>query len=110
MDRRTFVKMSSVATLSAIGTWTGISKAWAGFSSPSGNEPLGQDDPSDGMDMETRRLGTLEVSAIGLGCLPMVGYYGGHYDKRDMIALNMQSGRSNTMSELTCSNPWMHKH
>ena len=87
MDRRTFVKMSSVATLSAIGTWTGISKAWAGFSSPSGNEPLGQDDPSDGMDMETRRLGTLEVSAIGLGCLPMVGYYGGHYDKRDMIAL-----------------------
>lgn len=34
-----------------------------------------------------RRLGALEVSAIGLGCLPMVGYYGGTYEKKDMIAL-----------------------
>ena len=37
--------------------------------------------------MPSRRLGTLEVSAIGLGCLPMVGYYGGKYEKKDMIAL-----------------------
>ena len=37
--------------------------------------------------MERRRLGGLEVSAIGLGCLPMVGYYGGKYEKKDMIAL-----------------------
>ena len=37
--------------------------------------------------MEHRTLGTLDVSAIGLGCLPMVGYYGGRYDKKDMIAL-----------------------
>ncbi len=36
---------------------------------------------------EKRRLGSLEVSAIGLGCLPMVGYYGGKYRKEDMIAL-----------------------
>lgn len=34
-----------------------------------------------------RRLGSLQVSAIGLGCLPMVGYYGGTYAKQDMIAL-----------------------
>lgn len=34
-----------------------------------------------------RRLGSLQVSAIGLGCLPMVGYYGGTYDKKDMVAL-----------------------
>lgn len=34
-----------------------------------------------------RRLGPLQVSAIGLGCLPMVGYYGGTYAKKDMIAL-----------------------
>lgn len=34
-----------------------------------------------------RCLGKLEVSAIGLGCLPMVGYYGGHYEKADMIDL-----------------------
>ena len=29
--------------------------------------------------MEYRKLGGLDVSAIGLGCLPMVGYYGGKY-------------------------------
>ena len=34
-----------------------------------------------GMRMEHRRLGSLEVSAIGLGCLPMVGYYGGSFAK-----------------------------
>lgn len=34
-----------------------------------------------------RRLGSLQVSAIGLDCLPMVGYYGGTYAKKDMIAL-----------------------
>lgn len=37
--------------------------------------------------MEYRKLGGLDVSAIGLECLPMVGYYGGKYDKKDMIAL-----------------------
>lgn len=37
--------------------------------------------------MEYRNLGGLDVSAIGLGCLPMVGYYGGKYEKKDMIAL-----------------------
>ena len=40
-----------------------------------------------GDTMEYRKLGGLDVSAIGLGCLPMVGYYGGKYDKKDMIAL-----------------------
>lgn len=34
-----------------------------------------------------RKLGSLEVSAIGLGCLPMVGYYGGKYDPHKMIEL-----------------------
>lgn len=37
--------------------------------------------------MPQRMLGSLDVSAIGLGCLPMVGYYGGTYAKKDMIAL-----------------------
>ena len=40
-----------------------------------------------GKQLEHRKLGSLEVSAIGLGCLPMVGYYGGKYEKKDMIAL-----------------------
>jgi aryl-alcohol dehydrogenase-like predicted oxidoreductase len=34
-----------------------------------------------------RRLGSLEVSALGLGCLPMVGFYGRHTEKKDMVAL-----------------------
>jgi len=38
------------------------------------------------IDMNKRKLGTLEVSRIGLGCLPMVGYYGnGIRDKKAMI-------------------------
>ncbi|WP_374462992.1 aldo/keto reductase [Chryseobacterium sp.] len=38
------------------------------------------------IDMKKRKLGTLEVSEIGLGCLPMVGYYGnGMRDKKTMI-------------------------
>lgn len=35
-----------------------------------------------------RKLGTLEVSSIGLGCLPMVGYYGnGVREKKAMVEL-----------------------
>jgi len=38
--------------------------------------------------MNTRRLGTLEVSTLGLGCLPMVGYYGGGpRDRKAMVSL-----------------------
>ncbi len=38
-------------------------------------------------DKYYRHLTGLGVSPIGLGCLPMVGYYGGKYDKNEMIAL-----------------------
>lgn len=38
-------------------------------------------------DFEHRNLGGMDVSAIGLGCLPMVGYYGGKYEKKDMVSL-----------------------
>ena len=38
--------------------------------------------------MGTRRLGSLEVSSMGLGCLPMVGYYGGGpRDRKAMVSL-----------------------
>ncbi|MBX6379390.1 MAG: aldo/keto reductase [Thermoflavifilum aggregans] len=37
---------------------------------------------------DKRKLGTLEVSPIGLGCLPMVGYYGsGVREKKAMVEL-----------------------
>lgn len=85
MYRRDFLKMSSMTALLAAGEWTGLSKVFAQSTSRSkngysnGNNPLG--------NMEYRNLGGLDVSAIGLGCLPMVGYYGGKYEKKDMIAL-----------------------
>jgi len=40
-----------------------------------------------GKNMERRSLSGMRVSAIGLGCLPMVGYYGGRFEKADMIRL-----------------------
>jgi aryl-alcohol dehydrogenase-like predicted oxidoreductase len=37
--------------------------------------------------MQTRKLGTLEVSALGLGCMSMTTAYGPPADKQEMIAL-----------------------
>lgn len=85
MDRRDFLKKSSLATLSVVVAWTGLSKTFALSPSQSDNERAYGGNPSD--RVAYRKLGGLEVSAIGLGCLPMVGYYGGKYDKREMIAL-----------------------
>lgn len=85
MDRRDFLKTASLATVSAVGAWTGVSNVFAQSPSQSGNGDSAGGNPSGGM--EHRKLGGLDVSTIGLGCLPMVGYYGGKYDKHDMIAL-----------------------
>ena len=52
----------------------------ATLSSPSATENRQQP-----RSLPQRRLGSLQVSAIGLGCLPMVGYYGGTYAKKDLI-------------------------
>ena len=84
MDRRSFLKRTSAAALLAVGEWSGLSKA---FSQPESNHTVknaGQDAEKK-IDMEHRRLGGMDVSAIGLGCLPMVGYYGGKYEKKDII-------------------------
>ena len=37
--------------------------------------------------MQKRKLGSLEVSAIGLGCMGMSSTYGPPGDKKEMIAL-----------------------
>lgn len=74
-----------MTALLAAGEWTGLSKVFAQTPSPPKNGRSNDVAPSNGMDH--RQIGGLDVSSIGLGCLPMVGYYGGKYDKQDMIAL-----------------------
>lgn len=86
MDRRDFLKMSSMAVLSTAGAWTGISKAFAQSESYFKSTPALKTTQQNS-NMELRKLRNLDVSAIGLGCLPMVGYYGGKYDEKEMIAL-----------------------
>lgn len=89
MDRRNFIKMTSGLALAFAGGAAGISRIFAGNNLPTTNDRLSDDSdlsrPAN--TMEHRKLGSLDVSAIGLGCLPMVGYYGGRYDKKEMIAL-----------------------
>lgn len=88
MDRRNFLKTASGFALAAAGAATGVSHVFA--ATPSSLSEGNKSDvklSSNDNTMEYRNLGGLDVSAIGLGCLPMVGYYGGKYDKRDMIAL-----------------------
>lgn len=75
MNRRDFIKTSSLAFMLA--GLAGKAEAIMGD-----NSNLKQT-----KRIEHRNLGGLNVSAIGLGCLPMVGYYGGTYDKNEMIAL-----------------------
>lgn len=83
MDRRTFLKLTSnSALLAAFGL--GSTGSMLASERNSGSKLSGDKRPAD---IERRKLSGLEVSAIGLGCLPMVGYYGGKYEKRDMIAL-----------------------
>ena len=77
--------MSSLATMSAVGMWTGITETFA--HAPEQKEKYRSYNTGLASSMEYRKLGALDVSAIGLGCLPMVGYYGGKYDKHEMIAL-----------------------
>lgn len=85
MDRRMFLKLSSVTALSAAGGITGVSDVFA-QTQLTGKNTTGKYRKKS-CEMEQRNLGGLEVSPIGLGCLPMVGYYGGKYDKKEMIAL-----------------------
>lgn len=82
MNRRDFLRAASIVSAFAVGEFSGMSKVLGRT-----REGYGISGNRNVADMEKRNLGGLDVSAIGLGCLPMVGYYGGKYDKNDMIAL-----------------------
>ena len=85
MDRRSFLKRSAAGVAVAACQWSGASRLFANDNTAS----KGDEKPSNSLidDKSYRHLMGLGVSHIGLGCLPMVGYYGGKYDKNEMIAL-----------------------
>lgn len=81
MNRREFLKTASGSALLVSGIFGRASRTLAAT-------PI---EIKQKRRMEHRNLNGLSVSAIGLGCLPMVGYYGGKYDKKDMVALIRQA-------------------
>ncbi|MGM9713545.1 MAG: aldo/keto reductase, partial [Prevotella sp.] len=86
MDRRSFLKRSAAGASVAAYQWSGASRLLANDNAASkGDENNKPHTVID--DKSYRHLMGLGVSPIGLGCLPMVGYYGGKYDKNEMIAL-----------------------
>ncbi len=70
---------------------TTLGRSSAVMAKPAGQDTLNA--PSDAAPVRketltTRKLGSLEVSSMGLGCLPMVGYYGGGpRDRKAMVSL-----------------------
>ncbi len=75
-DRRNFLIAGAGLALAA----TTLGRSSAVMAKPAGQDTLNA--PSDAAPVRketltTRKLGSLEVSSMGLGCLPMVGYYGG---------------------------------
>ena len=64
MNRRDFLKLSSMTALLAAREWTGLSKVFAQFPSPSKSNYLSRSNPLG--NMEHRNLGgLLNVSVIG---------------------------------------------
>lgn len=86
MRRREFIKSASGAALLAAGAMAGVSKVFAA-SNALGDVKTNGAAEKRRKRMERRNIGGMNVSAVGLGCLPMVGYYGGHFEKTDMINL-----------------------
>lgn len=86
-DRRSFLVAGAGLALAA----ATLSKSGAVLAQPAVNNIHNSPSdavPSRGQSMTTRKLGSLEVSSMGMGCLPMVGYYGGGpRDRKAMISL-----------------------
>ncbi|WP_418942282.1 aldo/keto reductase [Phocaeicola coprophilus] len=99
MDRRSFLKQASAYALATTWTMTNLEQIFAATPPAKRNETR-----EPGKSMEHRNLGGMEVSAIGLGCLPMVGYYGGKYDKKEVLhwGLSEASARSIRRAHSVC--------
>lgn len=93
MDRRKFIQSASGIALAGAAALVGMPQSVASNLSriPKNRKT---DSPSTDSVVENttgrmshRNLGGMNVSAIGLGCLPMVGYYGHRMEKADAIRL-----------------------
>lgn len=86
LDRRRLLGAGLAAAASSVSVLgTGSLRAQP---QPAGQSAAGRVSLQQETSMDRRSLGALEVSALGLGCLPMVGYYGGgRRDRTAMIAL-----------------------
>lgn len=89
-NRRSFLKTGILASAGM------LLSPYLSASSSLVENPYTSDDSTNGLtknnsrskEISKRKLGTLEVSQIGLGCLPMIGYYGsGVREKKAMIDL-----------------------
>ena len=80
MDRRNFLKRTAAGVAVAAFELSGASRLFANDNTASKGD---KNDKANSVidDKDYRHLMGLGVSPIGLGCLPMVGYYGGKYDK-----------------------------
>jgi aryl-alcohol dehydrogenase-like predicted oxidoreductase len=79
IDRRSFLTQSALA---------GVGLALGSFSTAAANTTATtMNHALQTGNLGRRRLGSLEVSAIGLGCLPMVGFYGGPNSRQAMIKI-----------------------
>lgn len=87
MNRRNFLKQASAYALATAGAMAGIQQTLAKTNVGKGERNSQTTDKAVSNSFEHRSFGGLDVSAIGLGCLPMVGYYGGKYDKGEMVSL-----------------------
>jgi aryl-alcohol dehydrogenase-like predicted oxidoreductase len=84
ISRRSFIGSSlSLAAMSMVGIGNSSAQSIAG-----GQQGAASNVTRKEKSMDHRKLGSLEVSSIGLGCLPFVGYYGGGpRDRKASVAL-----------------------
>lgn len=86
-DRRNFI-VAGTGLLLAASPLGDTGNAFAQMTNPGSGSSTSAAAPVMEQPMSTRKLGSLEVSSMGLGCLPMVGYYGGGpRDRKAMVSL-----------------------
>lgn len=92
LTRKEFIIKSALASTGILlGTTSLFSSCRSEVKNPNKintmTEPDNTNNHASKVGGKPRKLGSLEVSALGLGALPMVGFYGRQVERKDMIAL-----------------------